>query len=268
MEVDTGLSWSPVAQAFDNPLLIILDHEPANHLLGDPVIEVCAARIPEIVEASIFYELMSYLPEAKQAAIKKFVKRHDTQRALVSEILIRSIICRTLKMKNSEIEYVYNNYGKPSLKNRPDFYFNLSHSGEWAVCTVDKEPIGIDVEQIRPIEAIDLGKRFFSKGEYDDLLKRSESTRLRYFYDLWTLKESYIKAWGKGIFTSLDSFTVRMHSDGEITLHTDNEFKKCFFKQYRIGDNYTLSVCATNKRFPDSVIINSLNGLCQDMQSA
>ena len=33
--------------------------------------------------------------------------------------------------------------------------------------------------------------------------------KINYFYDLWTLKESYIKTIGKGLYTPLNSFSIK-----------------------------------------------------------
>ncbi|MEX1029766.1 MAG: 4'-phosphopantetheinyl transferase superfamily protein [Paenibacillaceae bacterium] len=45
-------------------------------------------------------------------------------------------------------------------------------------------------------------RAFFSFDENKDLLDKPPNQRLAYFYDLWTLKESFIKAVGKGSMLS------------------------------------------------------------------
>ena len=59
------------------------------------------------------------------------------------------------------------------------------------------KPVGIDVEKIKDIN-IKIADRFFSKEESGRFIQKEESERLKYFFDLWTLKESYIKAETEG----------------------------------------------------------------------
>ncbi len=222
--------------------------------------EIYAVKLSEKMEHSLFNNLLSCVSEEKQARIQRFVRWKDAHRALIGDILIRTIISERMQLKNEEIIFVLNEYGKPFLKDSETFHFNISHSGAWVICAFDNSPIGADVEFIRPIDS-DIAKRFFSKGEHSDLLaEKDDSERLRYFYDLWTLKESYIKAAGKGLSIPLDSFTIRIH-DGDITLETENEFRACHFSRYEIDRDYKLSVCATGKAGRGNIEIKRMEEL-------
>lgn len=52
--------------------------------------------------------------------------------------------------------------GKPVVRHIPSFHFNLSHSGDWVVCAIDDAPVGIDIEEIKPID-LAIAKRFFQQ---------------------------------------------------------------------------------------------------------
>lgn len=216
------------------------------------MIEIYSFKIDGEIDSRVFAYLMKQLDENKQAAIKRYLRREDSQRALVSEALARLVIMDSLKISNSEIRFGKNEFGKPFLLEHPGFHFNVSHSGEWVVCAVDDEDIGIDVEEICCID-IKIADRFFSRQEVADINSRQEAERLPYFYDIWTLKESYIKAWGKGLSVPLDSFSLSRGGNGEILLTTCNSFNKCFFRQYDIDSGYKMSVCALKNQFPDNV---------------
>lgn len=209
------------------------------------MIELYTVKLSEKMESSLFNRLLSEVSEEKQARIQRFINWEDAQRTLMGDILARTVICDWLKIKNHEISFVLNEYGKPFLKNSERLHFNISHSGKWVICAADSSVIGTDVEFIKPID-LSIAERFFSQEEYKDLLDKNGAERLQYFYDLWTLKESYIKADGKGLSVPLDSFTIKANN-GTIKMKTENRFRDCHFKQYDIDRNYKLSVCSTSK---------------------
>ncbi|NJD01078.1 MAG: 4'-phosphopantetheinyl transferase superfamily protein [Ruminiclostridium sp.] len=228
------------------------------------MIEIYAIGIPEKnIQLKYFNECLQYVDKQKQVEIKRYVRHEDAQRVLMADILIRTIICGKLKIKNKEISFGSNEYGKPFLIGAENFHFNNSHSGEWVVCAIDDLPIGIDVEMIQSID-FDIAERFFSKEEYKDFLSKDESEKLPYFYDLWTLKESYIKAVGKGLSIPLDTFSIRVCDDG-IKFKTKNEFKDCFFRQYNIDGSYKLAVCAGSGIFPENIIMKSCDEVCREI---
>lgn len=224
------------------------------------MIEVYCVKINEYLEKSIFDYFMSYLPEDKQKRIKKYSKIEDTQRTLIADVLIRTLICCKLDIDNKDIFFDTNEYGKPFLIGFNNFYFNISHSGDWVVCAINNLPIGIDIEHIHIID-FNIAKEFFSKEEYHTLINLDISQRLSYFYQLWTLKESYIKALGKGVSIPLDSFSFKI-INSNIIFKTETEFRKCYFKQYNIDINYKMAVCAYESFFPKKVIEKSVNDIC------
>lgn len=73
----------------------------------------------------------------KRCRIEKFINKKDKIRSLIGEILIRTIIAKGLGIKNRQIAFAKNQYGKPYLKEHPEFDFNMSHSGDFVVCAID-----------------------------------------------------------------------------------------------------------------------------------
>jgi len=99
--------------------------------------------------------------------------------------------------------------GKPRIPERPDFHYNLSHSGKWVVIAYGGSPVGVDVERIRPDTKVrTVAARFFSPAEEAYVREIPEESCDR-FFEIWTGKESYIKYLGTGLKQDLRSFNVR-----------------------------------------------------------
>src|SRR5699024_6092340 len=129
----------------------------------------------------------------KKDKIKKLINIKDKIRTLMGEILIRTIIAEKLKINHKYIKLSKNEYGKPLLKNYPSYEFNISHSGDYVLCAVDNKPVGIDIEKIKYIDFESLAKSFFTVNEFNYIVNQNCKFPLNRFYEIWTLKESYIK---------------------------------------------------------------------------
>ena len=96
---------------------------------------------------------------------------------------------------------------------------------------------GIDCEKIRPTRT-NVMRRAFSETEKALVENSPESERDLMFTRLWTLKEAYGKAIGKGINYSMN-VTDFSFNDGEITTAVAGYR----FRQYIIKGEYIVSTC-------------------------
>jgi 4'-phosphopantetheinyl transferase len=224
--------------------------------------KIYALNLDQSIKPSLFNILLPFVSKQRREKINKFIRKEESDRALAADILIRVAIVENLGIKNQDILFHYNTYGKPYLIHTPPIYFNISHSGNWIVCAVDNYEIGIDVEKMDEID-LSISKSFFAEKEFNDLMKKDSFQRKAYFYDLWTLKESYIKYCGKGLSLDLRSFSLKIE-ENNITLKTQNDFRKYSFKQYNIEQSYKMSVCTSEGTFPEQVTFKSLEDLHLD----
>lgn len=102
-----------------------------------------------------------------------------------------------------------NAFGKPFAPALEGFHFNLSHSGEWAVAAFGGRELGVDIQRMRPVSP-ELYLRYFKKEECEYIASRGEPCRTAAFFELWTLKESYLKAAGLGLTLALNAFRVEI----------------------------------------------------------
>ncbi|MBJ7961304.1 4'-phosphopantetheinyl transferase superfamily protein [Bacillus cereus group sp. N28] len=195
--------------------------------------------------------------------MKRLLNLCDINRTLIGDLLIRSLICQKYKINNEEIKFIYNEYGKPFVQNFSDFHFNISHSGEWVVCATANSNVGIDIERVSDIEALKLANEFFSEEEFYDLSNMNSDEQINYFFDLWTLKESYIKTIGKGLYIPLNSFSVKKESRTLISYK--NIPQNFYFRQYNIEPNYKISACATRDELQNGIIIKDFYTIGQNI---
>lgn len=201
-------------------------------------------RIDENLEKECFNLLLTYVSDEKQSQVHRFYHFEDSQRALIGNVLARYAVCKALHIKNTDIVFGKNQYGKPLLLNSSLIDFNISHSGNWVVCAVSDGQVGIDVEVVRNTD-FEIARRFFSPDEYTALLNRPADERQTYFYKIWTIKESYIKAEGKGLSIPLDSFTVNAENC-TIQLNSDKTFIKNSIYHSALDNNSVYAICAKN----------------------
>lgn len=214
------------------------------------MLEAYILEIDKFLEKHAFERLLGYVTESKRDRIGRFHRPEDAQRSLLGDVLARYAICKRLGVKNGALAFGANEYGKPLLLEHAGIHFNISHSGSWVACAVDDNPVGIDVELIQPID-FKIAERFFSKDEHAALLAQPDEMKLTYFYMLWTLKESYIKAEGKGLGIPLDSFTMRIEGH-DIKVAVGREPGIYSFYQSFPGTDAVCSVCTLDREFRGS----------------
>jgi len=127
--------------------------------------------------------------------------------------MMREVLARYLGTSSQSLAFTYAAHGKPSLASSwrdTGLDFNLAHSHCAAVLAVTQgEPIGVDIEQIRPMpNAGALMERFFAAEEIDAWKRLNEKLRLEAFFRGWTRKEAYLKAVGSGLSFPLDRFCI------------------------------------------------------------
>lgn len=222
--------------------------------------KIYAVKILDISEEKLD-KLCFLIDSEKKCKIKKFINKKDKVRTLIGEILIRTIIVEELDISNKYIKFEKNQYGKPYLKEHQKFNFNISHSGEYVLCVIDNKLIGIDVEEVKHIEYEEIAKSFFSISEFDYIIKNDSKIRLSKFYEIWTLKESYIKCCGQGLTIPLKSFSIDIDKYENIKVITDIEHNEYIFKRFDMELNYKIAVCSLSKEISNNIIMINQNNL-------
>ena len=219
-----------------------------------------AVKILDISEEKLD-NICSLIDLDKRCKILEFINKKDKVRTLIGEMLIRTVIFQELSIRNKHIIFEKNQYGKPYLKGYSNFQFNISHSGDFVVCAIDDKSVGIDIEKIKHIEYEEIAKSFFTVNEFDYIVKKDLDVELNKFYEIWTLKESYIKCCGEGLSIPLKSFSIDTDQYQNFKAIIDNEYREHIFKKFDIESGYKMAVCSVNKEISNNIIMIDQNSL-------
>ncbi|SFR66717.1 4'-phosphopantetheinyl transferase [Marinobacter daqiaonensis] len=99
-------------------------------------------------------------------------------------------------------------HGRPVASAEPaGWHLSLSHSHGMSACAVSSRPgLGVDIEPLyRETNWRRIVRRWFTEEEQDWLLTRGSHEA---FLKVWTLKEAWLKATGRGIANNLRSLRV------------------------------------------------------------
>lgn len=202
--------------------------------------EVYCLYIKDKIDRNLLEIYKKYINKDKTQRINRKYNIKDAQNSILADILLRCVLYSNYNedIYNNGIEY--NIYGKPFIKNK-SIFFNISHSEDFIVIAIDTMPIGIDIEKIQKID-ISISKFYFKKEESEFIYSFRENERLERFYEVWTLKESFVKNLGIGLQVDLDSFSVC--NKGEIKRDLNYGQETYYLLGCTIKHNYRLSVCS------------------------
>lgn len=166
-----------------------------------------------------YSEILS--PSEKDYVLRMRSDELKKKNVLLARTLVRTTIARyqtnnnnTLVVDPKSLKFKKNLYGKPEVvvgwdnsDTNPKLQFNISHTDSLIACGVTVNvPVGIDVEDKRrkmKHDVLSLAKRFYSSEEVNFLSTITEpEAQRKEFVKLWTLKEAYVKALGKGFSAS------------------------------------------------------------------
>lgn len=161
--------------------------------------EVHVWRIP--LDGPCPDDLADVLPAEERERAARFRFDRDRRRFLVSHSALRDILARYTLLEPARLRFESGTHGKPFLAGGGRIRFNLSHSGEMALCAVAcGRDVGVDVEHLRTLpDFMAIATRFFLPEETLALRDLGDAQLQRAFFRTWTRKEAWLKGTGEGI---------------------------------------------------------------------
>ena len=149
-------------------------------------------------------ELASFLSPDETDRARRFHLEEHRRRFIAGRGILRRLLGTYLELHPRKLRFSRRRYGKPVLA--PDtgslsLSFNMSRSKDLALFAVTRgRSVGIDIEKIRPLpDAEPIAHAYFHPDEFSFLITLPEKDRTKSFFDIWTRKEAYLKALGRGL---------------------------------------------------------------------
>ncbi|WP_100175999.1 4'-phosphopantetheinyl transferase family protein [Bradyrhizobium nitroreducens] len=220
-------------------------------------VQLWLSPLPIIHDAKLLEGYAALLSKDETSRLHRFHFPRDKHRYLVTRALIRTVLSFYADVSPSDWQFAANYYGRPSISNKggavQDLHFNISHSSELVVCAVRKSgSIGVDTENLdRNIPSEGLN-RYFSDFEQAALRALPPNRRNHQFLELWTLKESYIKAREMGLSLPLSEFGFEFPSENEIAaiFRNGDRADRWAFWQLRFGRRDLVAICSEQNCAP------------------
>ena len=206
-----------------------------------------AVNISDIREIREVPDLLELVSSERKGKIARFRFDKDKIRCLFAEVLLRYALRERYDIADPVIGR--DQYGKPYLVDHPEIFFNLSHSGDWVVCGLGEQKLGIDVERMEELD-LSIADDQFSREEAAYLSSLRKEERFSSFYTIWTLKESFTKTDGRGLGIPLNSFFFEL-KDEKIGLFQNGKREERFQFQTRDLDTlHKMSICVDTAEKP------------------
>ncbi|EMB87565.1 4'-phosphopantetheinyl transferase superfamily protein [Streptococcus mutans] len=198
---------------------------------------ILISDISKLDSQTIDYEFLNKIPSYRLRS----KNGSDIQRSINSLKLLKAGLYK-FGIDLLKEDLVYNEFGKPNLKRKGIFY-SISHSGKYITCAISNKTVGIDIQQ--HVEKFEEIIYFFSPSEKKYLASISlHKILIKEFFKIWTVKESYVKFLGKGLYKELDSFSLFL--DKKKIIERNRVVEGILYKNFSISEEYTMSIVASS----------------------
>lgn len=145
--------------------------------------KLCLLRLDAVDDAQLA-RWETWLDPEKRARIGRQDAQHRRQ-TVCADALARLMLAGPGATVPQALRFARSASGRPSCPVLP-LSFSLSHSGGYAACAVSARPVGVDLEEIRPLRPALLG----ILSEEERAWMGDDAAR---FAQLWTAKEAMLK---------------------------------------------------------------------------
>lgn len=163
----------------------------------------------EEVTEEFIARALRLLPENRRIRALRYRRAIDRWNCVITYLMLKYGLRECFGITSFEL--AFGKYGKPYLPEYPDVHFNISHCDAGCAVVVADCPVGVDIQDGRPF-SWDVARQVCCERELAKLEQCLNRDEL--FTKMWTIKESYGKMIGEGIYEleKLDTTYMLTHS--------------------------------------------------------
>lgn len=184
-------------------------------------IELWTVAAPETLARETEDLLTADFDGEERQRLERFRFPRDRALYATAHGLLRRALARQLDLAPRAVRFVRGRHGKPELDLRgvergkePPLRFSLTHTDGLAACAIARgRDVGVDAERVDRAIGLEIAHRYFSASETTWLGGLPPERAREAFLELWTLKESLLKAIGTGLSVSLANVTLALEGE-------------------------------------------------------
>jgi 4'-phosphopantetheinyl transferase len=163
-------------------------------------------------------QAISLLSPAERSRCDRFIRDDDRREYALAHALLRMTLSSLIGSDPDALAFEADSYGKPRLSDSAGVSFSLTHTHGLVACAVARgREVGVDAEAIdRRIDAQGIASRHFTESETGYITAGEGEQQPERFFKVWTLKEAFLKATGRGLSQSLDTISFDLEENDTV----------------------------------------------------
>ena len=162
-------------------------------------------RTIESLTQEEYEQCLKWMDPARREQVLNRTLEESRRATVLGEWMVKTTLADRCGVPLEKIKLFRTPKGKPYAEDLP-LQFSISHTDGWVAVAFHEQPIGIDIERVRPIRQ-GVPRRVCTPRELALLEQTPPEEQTTRFFELWTAKEAYFKCIGTGI-TDLQAISV------------------------------------------------------------
>ncbi|MGR2663930.1 4'-phosphopantetheinyl transferase family protein [Chromobacterium haemolyticum] len=186
----------------------------------------CPAGAPQVlnlhrvrldVDWPVDEALLEGLSQDERKRCLRYLRTINQLQFALTRLALRRLLAQETGLAPDALVFELGEHGKPVLAWPGAPAFNVSHSGAYALIAIARGgQVGVDIETVQPMRDVPaLAEQTLLPVELELC---GHGRDVGAFFQLWTIKEAVLKAWGVGIAQHLSAFAATKLTRGELPL--------------------------------------------------